>query len=116
MGFYNLYAFGQFSGPYFLKTGLGVYSSNPLVFNKTSLMALFGMHIDQSQGILLQNPAYFIGFLFIVPFIRYNWRIGTIILLTYLSILYIKFNIEFLRIFNFKRSVEKTILQNWKLR
>lgn len=51
---YNLYAFGKASGP---------YSGDAVEFSKTSLMVLLGMHFDQNQGFLMQNPINLLGLL-----------------------------------------------------
>ena len=54
LAFYNYYAFGKFSGP---------YQSGALEINKTSLMVLLGLHIDQNQGFLITSPVNLIGLL-----------------------------------------------------
>lgn len=54
LGAYNLYAFGKVSGP---------YAGDAVEFSKTSLMVLLGMHFDQNQGLLMQNPINLLGLL-----------------------------------------------------
>lgn len=51
---YNLYAFGKLSGP---------YMGDAVEVSKTSLMVLLGLHFDQNQGFLLQNPINLLGLL-----------------------------------------------------
>ncbi|GJI96519.1 hypothetical protein RugamoR57_32370 [Duganella caerulea] len=51
---YNLYAFGKMSGP---------YQDNAVEVSRTSLMVLMGLHFDQNQGFLLQNPINLLGLL-----------------------------------------------------
>lgn len=52
LALYNRYAFGQITGP---------YQTGALVANRTSLMVLLGLHYDQNQGLLLQNPLALLG-------------------------------------------------------
>jgi len=73
---YHQYAFGNVFGP---------YSGDSLIINKTAIMVLIGLHIDQFQGVFLQNPIMFIGLLFLIPFFRWNWKIATLSMLLYLS-------------------------------
>lgn len=52
LGAYHLWAFGQLAGPYgegALRPGL------------TAFLVLAGLHIDQNQGLLVQNPALLLG-------------------------------------------------------
>ena len=63
LALYNHYAFGKFSGP---------YHSDALEINKTSLMVLLGLHIDQNQGFLLLNPVNLIGILAIGWIYRFD--------------------------------------------
>jgi len=51
---YNIYAFGKPSGP---------YMADAVDFSPTSLMVFLGLHIDQNQGFILQNPINLIGLL-----------------------------------------------------
>lgn len=76
LALYNNYAFGNVYGP---------YSSDAMVINLTSLMVLLGLHLDQFQGVFLQNPIMFIGLLFLVPYFRWNLRIGILTLVLYAS-------------------------------
>ena len=55
LGAYNKFAFGSYYGPYHLWPVTGVELS------KTSFMTLLGLHLDQNQGFLFQNPINFIG-------------------------------------------------------
>ena len=55
MGAYNKFAFGSYFGPYHLWPVAG------LELSETSFMTLLGLHLDQNQGFLLQNPINFIG-------------------------------------------------------
>lgn len=75
---YNNYAFGEITGP---------YSEGALQLSPHSLMVLAGLHIDRFQGFFIQNPAYFLGLLFAVPFFRRFRLTGGIILLVYSSLL-----------------------------
>lgn len=52
LAFYNYYAFGTLRGP---------YEGGSLVVNAESFMVLLGLHFDQNQGFMLQNPALFFG-------------------------------------------------------
>jgi hypothetical protein len=54
LALYNYYAFGKISGP---------YQGGALEISKTSLMVLLGLHLDQNQGFILQNPVNLIGIL-----------------------------------------------------
>jgi hypothetical protein len=73
---YNLYAFGKFSGP---------YKDGALVFSKHALMVLIGLHFDRFQGIFIQNPSYFLGLLFLAPFMKRYVLAGSTIILAYFS-------------------------------
>ena len=74
--FYNQYAFNNLFGP---------YSSGSMEISLTSFMVLLGLHLDQFQGIFLQNPIMFVGLLFLIPFIQWNWKIGILTILLYSS-------------------------------
>ncbi|RJQ78730.1 MAG: hypothetical protein C4519_11720 [Desulfobacteraceae bacterium] len=76
LGIYNIYAFGKFTGP---------YNSGALKLSSHSLMVFLGLHIDRFQGIFIQNPIYFVGLIFIIPYLKRNRFVGTIILLVYCS-------------------------------
>ncbi len=78
LALYNTYAFDNMFGP---------YSQGSLVLNKTALMVLLGLHIDQFQGIFLQNPIMFVGLLFLIPFFKWNWKIASLTMLLYLSMI-----------------------------
>lgn len=58
---YNLYAFGKATGP---------YQDGALEISWHAFMVLIGLHIDRFQGIFIQNPIYFLGLLFTVPFLK----------------------------------------------
>lgn len=77
LAIYNLHAFGQYSGP---------YQDGVLEFSKHALMVLAGLHLDRFQGIFIQNPIYFVGLLFIVPFLKRFWLVGFTMLLAYASL------------------------------
>ncbi len=64
---YHSYAFGNIAGP---------FGSQPLALSKTALMVLLGVHFDQNQGLLLQNPIFFVGVLFLVPFVLRDKLVG----------------------------------------
>lgn len=51
---YNQYAFGKMSGP---------YMDDAVEVSRTSLMVLMGLHFDQNQGFLMQNPINLLGLL-----------------------------------------------------
>jgi hypothetical protein len=78
LALYNNYAFGNPFGP---------YQSGSLEISKTALMVLLGLHFDQNQGFLLQNPVFFIGILSIGGFFAHNRRIGFLVALVYLSLI-----------------------------
>jgi hypothetical protein len=48
-------------------------------------MVFAGLHLDRFQGVFIQNPVYFIGLIFLFPFLKKNWMAGGTILLTYAS-------------------------------
>ncbi|MCP1575840.1 hypothetical protein J2S30_004219 [Herbaspirillum rubrisubalbicans] len=76
---YNHYAFGKMSGP---------YSDGAVVFNKTSLMVLMGLLVDQNQGFLLQNPIHFIGLFSLGILYRYNRSLCLLWGLVFLSLIF----------------------------
>ena len=67
LGLYNWYAFGHLAGP---------YEEGALQLSKTALMVFFGLGFDQNQGFLLQNPALFVGLVFLAPFLARNTIVG----------------------------------------
>lgn len=75
---YNFYAFGKISGP---------YQSGALEVNKTSLMVLLGLHFDQNQGFILQNPVNLIGILAIGWMYKLNRTFSFVWALVYLSLI-----------------------------
>lgn len=75
---YNYYAFGKISGP---------YQSDALEVSKTSLMVLLGLHFDQNQGFILQNPASLIGILAIGWMYKLNRTFSLVWALVFLSLI-----------------------------
>ncbi|MDF3054877.1 MAG: rane protein [Gammaproteobacteria bacterium] len=75
---YNYYAFGKISGP---------YQSGALEISKTSLMVLLGLHIDQNQGFILQNPVNLIGILAIGWMYKLNRTFALVWALVFLSLI-----------------------------
>lgn len=78
LGLYNHYAFGKFSGP---------YQSGALEISKTSFMVLLGLHFDQNQGLLFQNPINFIGILAIGWLYRFDRKFALVWGLVFLSLI-----------------------------
>lgn len=78
LGLYNYYAFGKITGP---------YHSGALEVSKTSLMVLLGLHIDQNQGFLLQNPIHLIGLLAIGWLYKFNRAFTLVWILVFLSLI-----------------------------
>jgi hypothetical protein len=78
LALYNDYAFGKISGP---------YQSGALEISKTSLMVLLGLHFDQNQGFLIQNPINLIGILAIGWIYRFNRIFAFIWALVFLSLI-----------------------------
>jgi hypothetical protein len=78
LALYNYYAFGKFSGP---------YQSGALELSKTSLMVLLGLHFDQNQGFLLQNPIMFVGVFSIGALFAFSKRLALLWLLVFLSLI-----------------------------
>ena len=60
----NMIWFGSFAGP---------PSDGALEASATAAMVTWGLLMDQDQGILLQNPALWLGLLGLIPFLR-RWR------------------------------------------
>jgi hypothetical protein len=78
LALYNDYAFGKISGP---------YQPGALEISKTSLMVLFGLHFDQNQGFLIQNPVNLIGILAIGWIFRFHRVFAFIWALVFLSLI-----------------------------
>jgi hypothetical protein len=74
LALYNHYAFGKITGP---------YVSGALQLSPQSLMVLIGLHLDQNQGLLLQNPVLFVGVGSVLALIRYDRLVAWVWLLTY---------------------------------
>lgn len=75
---YNYYAFGKISGP---------YQSGALEMSKTSLMVLLGLHFDQNQGFIFQNPVNLIGILAIGWIYKFNRAFSLVWALVFLSLI-----------------------------
>lgn len=58
---YNIYAFGNPSGP---------YSSGDIMFNRMAIMQFFGLFFDQNQGMFIQQPLHFVGVYYLVRLAR----------------------------------------------
>lgn len=78
LAIYNQYAFGKFTGP---------YSSGDLQISLHSLMVLLGLHLDQDQGLFLQNPIFFVGLVFMGAFWKANWRAAVVLSVAYFSLI-----------------------------
>ncbi len=78
LAFYNHYAFGRFSGP---------YQSGALHLSKSSLMVLFGLHFDQNQGFLLQNPLMLVGVFSVGALFVHSKKLTLLWLLIFLSLI-----------------------------
>jgi hypothetical protein len=74
---YNLYAFGNATGPF----------NGELEISKTSLMVLFGLFVDQNQGFLLQNPIALFGILFAGSLFALDRKLSAVWLLVFLSLI-----------------------------
>jgi hypothetical protein len=79
LAIYNHYAFGNFLGP--IAPG-ALYMD----VSARSIMYILGIHLDQNQGFLAQNPILCIGVLFLPWLWRIDWRVGLAITLVYLSL------------------------------
>lgn len=75
---YNYYAFGKVTGP---------YQSDAIEISQTSIMVLVGLFLDQNQGMLFQNPVYFIGLFAIGSLYRYSKSLTILAGLVFLSLL-----------------------------
>lgn len=75
---YNFYAFGKISGP---------YQAGALEISRSSLMVLLGLHVDQNQGFLLQNPVNFVGVMAMGWLYRQNRQLFLLWLLVFLSLI-----------------------------
>jgi len=73
---YNSRAFGVPWGP---------YRPDALELSPHAVMVFAGLHLDRFQGLFIQNPAYFFGLLFLVPFVRRYKQRAVVTLLVYLS-------------------------------
>ncbi len=78
LGFYNKYAFGNISGPY-NSAALGSIDQTLLVF--------LGLHLDRSQGLLLQNYLFIFAFIYLIPFMKKSGVISLLLILLYLSLM-----------------------------
>jgi len=74
---YNLYAFGNAVGP---------YGSGALVVNAKALMVFLGLHVDQFQGLFVQNPAFLVALPFLVPYAKTHRLEAATALLMYFGI------------------------------
>jgi hypothetical protein len=78
LGCYHQYAFGNLAGP---------YQSGALQVNKTALMVLAGLHVDQNQGFLLQNPIMFVGLFFVGALFARDRQVSFLWALVFLSLM-----------------------------
>ncbi|HLL53460.1 MAG TPA: hypothetical protein VK447_07945 [Myxococcaceae bacterium] len=78
LALFNQYAYGKPTGP---------YQSGALQVSKTALMVLFGLHLDQNQGFLLQNPMHFVGVLYLGVLLRENPRAALALAVTFASLI-----------------------------
>jgi hypothetical protein len=74
---YNDYAFGS---PIHLHSSISVHAGG------RALMWFFAFNLDRWHGFLLQNPVFFIGLLFLVPFVVRQPLVGVTALLAYLAV------------------------------
>ena len=77
LGAYNYHAFGRLTG---------YFNFGEAIIGKVTLMVLIGVHLDQFQGVFIQNPTLFAALLFLIPFLRRNWMVGLTTLIVYASI------------------------------
>ncbi len=75
---YNAWAFGNPLGP---------YQSDALEFSTTSLLVLLGLHLDQNQGFLLQNPAHFLGLMGLASLLVRQRLLGIAVLLVFAALI-----------------------------
>jgi hypothetical protein len=73
---YNWYAFGN---------PVDFHSSAGIQINSRALMWFFALNLDRWHGLLLQNPVFFVGLLFLVPFIVREPLVGLTALCAYLA-------------------------------
>jgi hypothetical protein len=78
LALYNQYAFGNPSGP---------YKSGSLEISPTALMVLLGLHIDQNQGIMMQNPLYLLSLTALIPWVRRNPAVSLLTLACFGSLI-----------------------------
>ena len=73
---YNWYAFGS---------PIDFHSSAGIQVNSRALMWFLALNLDRWHGFLLQNPVFFIGLLFLVPFVVRQPLVGVTALFAYLA-------------------------------
>lgn len=76
---YNLYAFGNITGP---------YSTGAMQINTDSFMVLLGLHFDRFQGLFFENVIYFLTIPFAASFYRKNHFVAITIFMLYASIIF----------------------------
>ena len=74
----NLYCYGKISGP---------YMKPQLEFSWTSVMVLLGLHLDQNQGYLMQDPIAWIGLFHLGHLLRSERKTFLFWCLLYLSLI-----------------------------
>jgi hypothetical protein len=74
---YNYYAFGS---PVYLDSRITVHG------DAHAVMWFLALHLDRWHGFFLQNPVFFIGLIFLVPFVIRQPFVGTTALLAYLAV------------------------------
>ena len=79
LGIYNQYAYGKFIGP----VQVGALQMD---FSRRSLVFVLGIHLDQNQGLFLQNPIFLVGLLFFGWLWKTNWKVGLALVVAYLSL------------------------------
>ena len=80
LALYNRNAFGAFTGPY------GGDELVALEVSLTALAVVFGLHVDQFQGIFLKAPILLAAIVGTADLIRREWRVATFLLLLYGSL------------------------------
>ena len=67
---------------------LGHKGSESISFELEKVMAvLLGLHLDQAQGLFVQQPLFLMGLLGIVYFAKVNWRLACLVGAVYCSVL-----------------------------